>query len=95
MVGELITKLDLSRLESKITGIHSDSIDLEKRFHFLENRAKMVQDVIMRRLATVERQMARPGKAPVIVKRNPLLDSRDIKHKLAHEGLVNRNPENL
>jgi len=95
MVEELITKLDLSRLQNKITGIYSDSADLEKRFHFLENRAKMVQDVVMRRLANVERQTGRPGKVPVIKKRNPLLDSRDTKHMLAHEGLASRHPENL
>ena len=92
LVEGLVSNLDLSKLEGTISQMHQDGSDVEKRFYNLDNRVKMVSDIVLRRLTAVEKQRAQKT---IIVKRNPLLDHIDDKHNRANQRLIDRSPDNM
>ena len=57
----------------------------------------MLQEVLQRKIKQMERQRARllSKKPLVIVKRNPLLDTRDEKHQKYNERLLGKEPSNM
>ncbi len=82
VIEKLIRSIDMKQIADKLLSMQIKTNESEKRFYFLENRVKMLQEVLTRKIKQLERQRARMlSKKPlVIVKRNPLLDTRDEKH---------------
>lgn len=97
LIEKLIQSIDLQAISSKISGIQIKTNESEKRFYFLENRVKMLQEVLARKIKMLEKQRARMlSKKPlVIVKRNPLLDPRDDRHLKFNEKLMGNEPSNM
>ena len=82
VIEKLISSIDMKSIAEKLANMQIKTNESEKRFYFLENRVKLLQEVLSRKIKQLERQRARMlSKKPlVIVKRNPLLDTRDEKH---------------
>ena len=97
MIERLIKSINLLEINDKINNIHGKCNDNEKRFYFLENRVKMVQEILSRKIKMLEKQRQRQltQKPLVIVKRNPLLDTRDEKHSKQNMKLIDKSPMNL
>lgn len=93
MIEGSVKELDFSKFVGKVSALQSDSIEAEKRFFFLENRVKMVTDMVAKRFQQLDRASRR--KAPVMVRKNPLLDKRDERHNKMTAKLVDRTPSNM
>ena len=55
LIEQLIESLDFNTVSNKLNNIQKISTEYEKRFYFLENRVKMVTEIVMRRLKTLEK----------------------------------------
>lgn len=56
LIDELVSSMEFPVIAGKLTHIHKVQTQYEKRFYFLENRVKMVSEIVMRRLKTLEKQ---------------------------------------
>jgi hypothetical protein len=75
LIEQLVSNLDFPTVAGRLSRVHEQSSAYEKRFYFLENRVKMVAEIVQRRLKTLERQKQRMlVHKPLVVKKNPLLD---------------------
>lgn len=96
-IEKLINGVNLKSLSEKARMMHTKSYENEKRFYFIENKVKLVSDILARKIRMIEKEReANLRKKPlIIVKRNPLLDTRDEKHSKMHEKLSSQSPMNL
>lgn len=97
MIESLVQQIDYSQLAGRVAVMHQESSDAEKRFYFLENRVKMVGEIVTRRFKQMEKARQRMTRQqPVMVIRNPLLEyKREDAHKGANLKLVDRLPSNM
>lgn len=97
LIEKLIRSIDLERISKKINQMQIKANEGEKRFYFLENRVKMIQELLARKVKMMEKQRARMlSKKPLlIVKRNPLLDPREARHIRQNQRLADKSPMNL
>lgn len=56
LIEKLIRGIDLRAVDDKINNMMIKSNDSEKRFYFLENRVKMVQEILQSKIKNLERQ---------------------------------------
>jgi hypothetical protein len=99
MIEGMVKELDFSNLGGSAALLNEESVDAEKRFYFLENRVKMVTDIVTKRWMQMEKarlRMIAAQKKPIVkVKKNPLLDTRDEGHNKMNQRLIDRLPANM
>lgn len=59
MIEKMIKGIDLKSVDSKISKLKVNSDENEKRLYFFENRVKMVQEILTRKIKELERQRQR------------------------------------
>jgi hypothetical protein len=71
----------------------------EKRFFFLESRVRLIQDMLSKKIKRIQEDQERLlSMRPLnirIIKKNPLLDSRDFKHSLVNQKLGINNDDTM
>ena len=90
-VETLIQSINLDETNRQINFIKGKANEGEKRFYFLETKVKQMSVVLAQKIKKIEMQReklltSRPLEVR-IVKKNPLLDSRDFKHSLVNKKL--------
>ena len=56
MIEQLIKKVNLKQMSEKVRKLHSQANDNEKRFYFLENRVKLVNEILARKIKMLEKE---------------------------------------
>lgn len=83
-------------LSGEFQKVHQECADLNKRCYFLENRFKMVSDLILSRQNIIDKEIEKFTRfKPQIVKKNPLLDQRDNAHNIHNLKLMQSLPDNM
>ena len=96
LIEKLLRDIDLQNMSSRISNLHTTCNENEKRFYYVENRVKTIQEILARKIRALEKAQARVLQKPlVIVRRNPLLDTRDEKHSKYNIKIIDKSPTNL
>ena len=56
MIEKMVERIDLKKMSVKVIQLHSQSNDYEKRFYFIENRVKIVNEILARKIKMLEKE---------------------------------------